>query len=101
MSIKRSGLLLFAGVLFFLTGTAQEKYSKVKIPVTSAAVKAFIFAKLNLDHYEFEKNIITGILNRAEMNRLRQSGFSFELLVDDVVAYTIEENRYISPAQNR
>ena len=101
MSIKRSGLLLFAGVLFFLTGTAQEKYSKVKIPVTSAAVKAFIFAKLNLDHYEFEKNIITGILNRAEMNRLRQSGFSFELLVDDVVAYTIEENRYISPSQNR
>ncbi|MBC7535092.1 MAG: T9SS type A sorting domain-containing protein [Ferruginibacter sp.] len=101
MSLTRSGILFLIGILFCLTGTAQEKYSKVKIPVTSSTVKAFVFAKLNLDHYEYEKNVLTGILNKAEMNRLRQSGFSFELLIDDVVAHTIEENRYASAAQNR
>ncbi|MFT3910011.1 MAG: M14 family zinc carboxypeptidase [Ferruginibacter sp.] len=99
MNPRKCLLLFFAGVLFFLNSHAQEKYSKVKIPVTSAAIKNFVFANLGLDHYEQDANAIVAVLNTAEMNRLRQSGYSFDLLIDDVVKHTIEVNSNPSSAE--
>jgi hypothetical protein len=37
------------------------------------------------------------VLNTAEMNRLRNSGYAFELVTDDVVQHTLDQNRYTSP----
>ena len=100
MSIRKCWLLFFTCTLFFLSGHAQEKYSKVKIPVTSAGIKNFVYSNLNLDHYEHNGNVIIAVLNTAEMNRLRQSGHPFEVLIDDVVSYTTALNKNAIPENN-
>ena len=90
-------MLFLTCILFFLCSSAQEKYSKVKIPVTSPAIKNFVSSSLDLDHYEHDDNNIIAVLNNEEMMRLRQSGFSFQLLIDDVGQYTTDVNRNTTP----
>ena len=97
----------FLPVILFLYGTvysqlsfAQEKYSKVKIPITSQAVKQFALDNLELDHFSYEGNAMVVVLNTEEMNRLRRSNYPFEVLVDDVVAHTIEVNSHYVPDQS-
>ncbi len=100
MNLKKCWMLFICSILFFLGSSAQEKYSKVKIPVTSAVIKNFVFDNLDLDHYKTDGNAIITVLNSAELNRLRQSAFPYELLIDDVVAHTTELNRNAPPADN-
>ncbi|MEO6670702.1 MAG: M14 family zinc carboxypeptidase [Ferruginibacter sp.] len=100
MNPKKCLLLFFSCTLFIFSGHAQEKYSKVRIPVTSVGIKNFVFSNLNLDHYEHDGNAVVAVLNTAEMNRLRQSGHPFQLLIDDVVSYTIALNKNATPAEN-
>ena len=95
--IKKCLILFSLALLFAASGLTQEKYSKVKIPVNSGAVKQFIVNSLNADHFTSGENAVTIVLNKEEMNRLLQAGFAFELLVDDVVQQTILENRYTTP----
>ncbi len=100
MSIKKLWALFFTVALFFLSATAQEKYSKVKIPVTSPAIKNFIGTNLNVDHFEYEGNALVVVLNSSEMNRLRSSGYPFQVLIDDVVRHTIDQNKNAVPENN-
>ena len=76
---------------------AQEKYSKVKIQLTSPAIKKFAFENLNLDHFTYEGNAMLVVLNSEELNRLRQSHYAFEVIVDDVVQHSLDVNRNIIP----
>ena len=99
MNLKKKWTLMIC-ILSCLAGNAQEKYSKVRIPVSSPAVKSFIYDKLNLDHYEHDGNAITAVLNSSEMSKLRHSGYAFDLLTDDVVRTTTLLNRNISPVEN-
>src|SRR4051794_11522310 len=100
MNLKKCCLLFLSCTFFFLSAGAQEKYSKVKIPVTSPVIKNFVFNNLSLDHYSHDGNAFVVVLNSSEMNRLRQSGFPFELLIDDVVKYTTDLNRDAAPVNN-
>lgn len=101
MNLKKHWLLVLSCSLFFLSATAQEKYSKVRIPVSSASAKNFVYQNLNLDHYEHGASSIVAVLNSAEMARLRQSGYPFDLMIDDVVQHTLDINRNASPNDNR
>ncbi|RYY95308.1 MAG: T9SS type A sorting domain-containing protein, partial [Chitinophagaceae bacterium] len=74
---------------------AQDKYSKVRIPIKNPAAKAFAIDRLELDHYEMKKDAMEVILNQDELQVLRNSGFTYSVLVDDYVAYTIEKNKRI------
>ena len=87
-------ILFFCCMLNTTHSSAQEKYSKVKIPVTSPAIKKFALDNLELDHYGYDGNAMVVVLNTTEMNRLRNSHYPFEVLVDDVVAHTIEVNSH-------
>src|ERR1700712_5942155 len=91
---KILAVLLYCFVIYSLPCNAQEKYSKVKIPITSSAVKQFAFANLNIDHYNMNGNAMEVVLNSVELNRLKNSNYAFELLIDDVVAHTIEVNSH-------
>jgi len=87
-------ITFFACTLWCLSANAQdEKYSKVKIPITSAEVKRFVFDNLDIDHYSNEDNSMLVVVNSTELNRLKQSGYNFETVIDDVVKYTLEFNR--------
>jgi hypothetical protein len=97
MNLRKFLMLLCCGCILSIPGQAQEKYSKVKIP---AASRQFAIDRLYLDHYQTEKNNIIAILSGEEMQILRQSGRSFEILVDDVVAQTILDNQHTAPENN-
>lgn len=100
MIIKKVWALFLTVALFFLSASAQEKYSKVKIPVTSPVIKSFIGSSLNVDHFEYEGNALVTILNSSELERLRLSGYSFQVLIDDVVRNTIDQNKNAVPENN-
>ncbi len=100
MNLKKCWVLFFCSILFFQHAIAQEKYSKVKIPVTSPDIRRFAFNKLNIDHFAQEGNAFVVVLNTAEMERLRQSHYPFEILVDDMVRHTIDVNKNASPADD-
>ena len=97
MNPKKLLILFFCCSIFSFPSLAQEKYSKVKIPLTSPEIKQFAIAKLNLDHFEYEGKAMVVVLNSEEMNRLRQSHYPFEIIVDDVVKHTIDVNRNTTP----
>ncbi|MBS1744130.1 MAG: immune inhibitor A [Bacteroidetes bacterium] len=100
MNPRKICLLLAACTTLLFAAQAQEKYSKVKIPFTSSAVKSFAFGNLNLDHYEQHGNAIIAVLNSAELSRLAQSGFAYEIVIDDVVAHTLDVNRNAAAVNN-
>ena len=96
----RKWFLFFPCALLTLYSTAQEKYSKVRIPVTSGTVRNFAFSNLNIDHYEYKDNAIITVLNSAEMTRLQHSGFAYNVMIQDVVQHTLDVNRNAVPGDN-
>ena len=101
MIFKKLFILCISSLAYIMPAAAQEKYSKVSIPLTTPAVKQFAIDKLELDHYITERNSIVAVLNSTELNRLRQSGHAFNILIDDVVSYTTELNRNAVPVEER
>ncbi len=83
--------LVFAICIFNVN--SQEKYSKVKIGISSQKVKDFVFEHLEVDHFTFQNNEIIVTIDQEELKRLKSSGHTFQILVDDVVKQTLENNR--------
>ncbi|TCJ18824.1 T9SS type A sorting domain-containing protein [Flaviaesturariibacter flavus] len=94
-------LMLSLCVFFVLSSHAQDKYSKVRIPMKSPDVKAFVFDNLEIDHYQMNNGAMEVVLDQEELARLRASGFRYTVLVDDVVRYTTELNRRIGANWSR
>ncbi|MBD0374416.1 MAG: T9SS type A sorting domain-containing protein [Flavisolibacter sp.] len=89
--------LRLTGILFFVFTTvivsAQEKWSKVKIPITSEKIKSFVFENLELDHFTYEENAMVVVLDQTEIQRLRSAGIPFQVTIDDMVKYTLQLNK--------
>ena len=90
---------ILIGLLFCLSieTYAQEKYSKVEIPVSSERIQKFLFDSLELDHYSFENGAMTVVLSQAEIARLRNGGILHQILVEDMVQHTLEVNSRTTP----
>jgi len=87
-------ITFFTCTLWCLSANAQdEKYSKVKIPITSAEVQKFASGNLNIDHFNYEGNSLVAVINSQELNILKTSGYAYEVVIDDVVKYTTEFNK--------
>lgn len=72
---------------------AQEKYSKVKISVSSEIQRKLAFDELELDHFTTEGNYIIAELSQSQIEKLKKTTLSFKVVVDDMVTYTTELNR--------
>jgi carboxypeptidase T len=97
MSLKKLALLLWCCSTLSFSAFSQEKYSKVKIPISNSEVKKFVFQNLGIDHYLSENDAMIVVLNSGELNKLRQSRYPFEIVVDDMVQHTIEVNKNTVP----
>ncbi|RYZ00616.1 MAG: T9SS type A sorting domain-containing protein [Chitinophagaceae bacterium] len=91
-SIALVVLLLCA---FHPAAFAQDKYSKVRIPVKDPAARSFVLDNLEVDHLQTNGEALEIVVDQDELARLRRSGFAHTVLVDDVVQYTTELNRRI------
>lgn len=94
MKPKNLLILILVCILSGQYANAQnEKYSQVKIPITSIEIQKFATGSLNIDHFNFEGNSLIAVINSEELNILKSSGYPYELVIDDVVKYTTEFNK--------
>ncbi len=66
---------------------AQEIYSKVKInipPGSERVLRQFIFDSLDADHFQYEKRAVVIEITERHLNRLKNTPFSFDVLIPDV-----------------
>lgn len=100
MNFKKKWLLSVCAAVLCVTANAQEKYTKVKIATPTQAIRGAMINSLGLDHYERDATSITAIVNSSELEGLRHSGQSFQVLIDDVVQNTIQINKNTVPSSD-
>jgi carboxypeptidase T len=89
---------LYLAILCFclISGlNAQEKYSTVKIkaPVNDKNKLSQLTGSLELDHYYFHTDgDLIAEIGPKEMVTLKKSGYSFQVVIDDMSAYLKQEN---------
>jgi len=79
---------------------AQVKYSRVKIEIPGSGMETLLKLDLDLDHGEYNKaeKTFISVLHASDLQRLRESGIRFSILVDDEVANFQQTN--INEQQN-
>lgn len=92
-------------VILLLTGISNfaQSYSTVRIQMpASRAERSALLGLLEIDHYQQTDNL--GILveiGPRELERLRQSGYSYEVLIPDIGRYLRQENARYYEARSR
>lgn len=71
----------------------QEKYSRVKVYVSSAEEKAMLVGLLQIDHLYEEEGAIISEISATAVKKLKTSRIKHTILVDDVVKRLEEQNR--------
>lgn len=87
-------LLLFFCAFFLSSALFAQKYSKVKIFTGSEGLSFLAQQGLAVDHGFYKKDIffITD-LSSFEIDQLTQFGYNFEILIDDVQKFYVEQNK--------
>ena len=94
MKIFRLFLILLCSA-FFGTVMAQGKYSTVKIkaPVQDKMKFSELAGMLELDHFYFHSDgDLIAEIGQREMAALKRSGYSYQVVIDDVQAHLKQEN---------
>lgn len=93
--MKKSVLILLISFLFCFETTAQQLFSKVKIPLNKRELQDFrkkeITDYCNPGHYE--AGFLTLILSQDEINLLEENEFEYEILIEDAIADFLEKNK--------
>ncbi len=84
--MKNTVVVIF---LCFISLTAQDRYSQVRIPVHSpAAMKRLVDLGIAVDHFHGKVgSAIDVYLNTAEIKSLKKNGIPFTILIDDWQEY--------------
>lgn len=78
-------ILFLAGVFLFTSANSQEKYSAVKIyPPADPKIRAELLGLLEVDHFHESNGSIRTEISETALNKLRASGYPFEVVVSDV-----------------
>ena len=94
-------LLLHALILLFIYAEAQqEKYSRIKIDISSCDMKIIANAGLSQDDGLYVKgNFLFAELSSQQLSALENEGIQYEIIIDDLSAYylkRINDNKEIS-----
>ena len=82
-------LLLLAEII-----AAQEKYSKIKIKLPqTAAERNKVLALMEADHFSSDETGVIAEISEYAQKQLRASGYSFDVLIDDVTKHFVEESK--------
>lgn len=87
-------IILAVVLLLAQMSEAQEKFSKIKIrlPETEAERKA-VFAMMDADHFNSEGDGIVAEISEHAQIKLRESGYQFDILIDDVTKHFVEQSK--------
>lgn len=84
---------LFCLLLVLQASAQQEKYSRVKVYVSSPEEKAMLVGLLQVDHLYEEAGAIISEISATAVNKLKASRIKHTILVDDVVKRLEDLNR--------
>ena len=89
--IKRFGLIcgiVILAMCFIYGERSPIQYSKVQIPITSPEdVKRLQIAGLGRDHFKIIEETMVAILDDQQIEILKTTGTSYEILIDDVIEH--------------
>lgn len=92
-SLLLTGLLMLVLILS-AAAQVQEKYSAVKIyPPENPKERAKLLALLRVDHFADVDDYIQVEISASDIEKLKTTGYRYEILVPDVVANLEEVNR--------
>lgn len=73
---------------------AQEKFSKIKIKLPeSQSERRNVIAMMDADHFNSEGDGIIAEISEHAQKKLQASGYQFEVLIDDVTKYFVEQSK--------
>lgn len=102
MKPLKSILLSFAAIIIFLTSNSQERYSAVKIyPPADPRARAELLGLLEVDHFHDSNGSIRTEISESALNKLRTSGYSFEVIVNDVAEDLQRKNQEYFQARSQ
>jgi carboxypeptidase T len=83
-------LLLISTALF----CQQEKYARIKIDMHGRTRAALAELGLDVEHGGLQPDVsYIGEFSETEQSTIRQAGFSYTVLIDDLAAYIVAQNR--------
>lgn len=87
-------IILAVVLLLVQMSEAQEKFSKIKIKLPEAvAERNAIFAMIDADHFSSEGDGIIAEISEYAQKKLRESGYQFDILIDDVTKHFVEQSK--------
>ncbi|MGZ8510980.1 MAG: M14 family zinc carboxypeptidase [Chitinophagaceae bacterium] len=87
-------IFLFVVLMLAQITEAQEKFSKIRIRLPEAgAERKAIFAMMDADHFNSEGDGIVAEISEHAQKRLRESGYQFDILIDDVTKHFVEQSK--------
>lgn len=87
-------LLLILALSFAFNLWAQEKFSKVKIfPPKEASKRTDIIGLLQIDHYTRQDGAIIAEVSAADLERLKNTSYTYQILIDDVTTHFLNESQ--------
>ncbi|PCJ78355.1 MAG: hypothetical protein COA57_16180 [Flavobacteriales bacterium] len=86
-------LLFFVFFSCLSIAFSQEKYSRVKIYTDDNGLRQLTNAGVTIDHGNYRKDVwFISDFSEKEIQLISQSGFPFEVMIDDVQQHYIEQN---------
>ena len=77
----------------------QQKYSRVKIFTDGKGLRELSSAGVCIDEGEFKKNtFFISDFSQREINTMKKKGFKYEIQIDDVQQYYLDQN---NPSSNK
>ncbi len=86
---------IIAIVGFVCTSFAQQRYSRVKIFTNSEGLSQLASLGVAIDHGITKKNtFFISAFSQAEIETMKNNGFQYEILIEDLKAFYIERNKH-------
>ncbi len=95
----KKSFLLFCITVFFTTGLfAQvQKYYRIKIFTNDSGLAKLASEGVTIDHGEYKKTqYFISEFSEEEFNIIKQDGFKYQVLINDMAAYYVSRNKDIA-----
>jgi carboxypeptidase T len=92
-------LVLLFCISFFINAQSTSKYSLVRVFLEGKTMSDLAVLGLETDHGHLEKDVFfETVFSSEELARIKASNFTFEVKIEDMTAFYLNENKTRKPA---
>jgi len=86
--MKKIFFTLSLSLLIFVTASAQEQYSKVRISLLDKSIQQLATTGIDVEEVTLKKGVFLETdLSSSEIARIAEAGFEYKILIADVSKY--------------